>query len=100
MGQIIAQRLILVVAGIALLTYAGRKNWLRPNEVAWVGAAMIFASTGWVLQAVLNVTIGNFHTRQGAILAAVGLTTPLFLALVVGLTILVKRLAAASGSSK
>ena len=91
-GLIIAQRLILIIAGISLLTFSGQRKWLRPNEIAWVGAAMIFASTGWVLQAVLNVTIGSFHTRQGAVLAALGLTLPFDLALIAGLVILVKNL--------
>jgi hypothetical protein len=92
MNQIITQRLILIVAGVALLTFAGQRKWLTPKEIAIVGAAMIFAATGWVLPAVLNVTIGNFHTRTGAILAAVGLTAPLDIALIVGLVILVRKL--------
>jgi hypothetical protein len=59
MGETIAQRLILIIAGVALLTYAGRQKWLTAKEITWVGAAMIFASTGWILQAVLNVTIAK-----------------------------------------
>ncbi len=92
MNTIITQRLILIIAGVALLTFAGRRGWLSPKETGIVGSAMIFASTGWILEAVLNVTIGNFHTRIGAVLAAIGLTAPLDIALIAGLIILVKNL--------
>ena len=97
MNVVLSQRLILIIAAVAVLSCAGRRKWITSNEAAWIGAAIIFAATGWVLQAVLNVTRATFPNRLDAIAAGIGLTAPVVLALIIGLIILVKQLKRMSG---
>jgi|GEM_PF-4199935 hypothetical protein len=92
MNAIISQRLVLVIAALALLSFAGKRKWITPTETGWIGAAMIFAASGWVLQAVLNATRASFASHQQAIYAGIGMTAPLVIALIVALIILVRKL--------
>jgi hypothetical protein len=92
MNLVIAQRLLLVLAAVALLSFAGRRKWITPNETGWVGASVIFAASGWVLQAVLNITRADFSNRLEGILSGVALTIPLIISLIAALVILVKKL--------
>jgi hypothetical protein len=92
MDNALTQRLILIIGAVAMLTFAGRRKWISATETAWIGTALIFASTGWVLQAVLNITRSDFPDRVQAIWMAVAMTAPLIIALAIGLFMLVRRL--------
>jgi hypothetical protein len=92
MNVVIIQRLIIIVGAVAILSFCARRKWLTPIETALVGGAMIFAATGWILQAVLNITIADFPDRKSAVIVGVLVTLPLVLSLTVGLITLVRKL--------
>jgi hypothetical protein len=92
MNVIIIQRLVCLLGGVTILSFAGRRHWLTYLETALIGTAMIFAATGWILPAILNVTIADFPDRLQAVLIASAIMLPLDAALIVGLFFLVKSL--------
>jgi hypothetical protein len=93
-------KILTILASVAALTFCGRKKWLRPGEVLWVGVALVFWATGWLLATLVKVTVDLYGHTWRALAMAAAIVFPMTLALSVSLRILVRRLRLAELADK
>ena len=88
--HLIVFRLTVVLAAYALLAFAGKRRWLRPNEILWVGLAEIFWALAWLLQPTILVVRTHILGRDKAALVSLGMVLPVLIAMAVGLRFIMK----------
>ncbi len=88
--HLIVFRLTVVIAAYALLAFAGKRRWLRPNELLWVGLAEIFWALAWLLQPTILVVRTHILGRDKAALISIGMVLPVLIAMGVGLRFIMR----------
>ncbi len=92
MDKQITFRLILILAVYAVLTFAAKKRWLHPPEVAWIGGAMIFSASGVLFYTVLPFVVVRYPVHWQALALTGALILPVLIALVFTLSYMVRRM--------
>ncbi len=88
--HLIVFRLTVVIAAYALLAFAGKRRWLRPTELLWVGLAEIFWALAWLLQPTILVVRSHILGRDKAALISIGMVLPVLIAMGIGLRFIMR----------
>jgi hypothetical protein len=86
--------LMTVIVVYALVVFACRRQWIKPNEIALIGGADIFWTIAWVLSPLIPVVRTRFPELSTAIPASLGMIAPLIAAMIFGLIYVKKKVMA------
>jgi len=89
--KLLILRIVIVLAVYAVLIFAARKEWVKPRELLWIGAAVIFWAAGWLLNVVIEIVRPRYPQLSQFLPVSIGLIAPVIIALAFGLRMVYKR---------
>lgn len=89
--KLITQRMMIVIAAYAVLVLAGSRKWLRPREIAGIGAALIFWAAAWLFEAVVQAVRARYMREAQYVGISLALVVPILIAMGLGLRFVTKR---------